>query len=655
MLSSLLFLCSCNSVDVNDFKSITNYNFKENDRSFQIDMDSVIINGIEAPTNKQIKGANFTFSFQCNQGSEKLYYKIYYQNEAYKFPEIIGDDTLNEISNENFYGSWGTNDDAGFKLIADNVETVTDSFRIAGNPRNERKFWGASMDEYQITNEQVAGFANFIKTQNVEWYKMIEQKAIANKMPLEQQLNLDAIFSLNMNRNKGRVNHKWKRNPRMGKYSAMLVVCTEADLNNIPEYVKDITQTHNDKYVNPFQYYLYGEGKNLKNTKVIVDTNFIVLKSKIDLAKGIFINKAEQQNEQFYTNLNVDCNDGQNKFRTAQVEQFFHTEIRDFGLNTVPIIADVLGNEYAINDYNEAEKNFQESQMVKDYIRSSNCPCKTVSVNKKEKSIQIYNPKSDNIANAHKENVGIKTRVGYTYGKFTAKIKFPPLINKTNVWTGLTNAFWMLYQDKNKWNYRRVSKTGYTEKGSYAADAPRMPDTYYSEIDFEIVKTSKYWPENYYNKKNPPIEDAKNNRDVVVGLTNWDLCNKDPKNYFHGIDTIVHGNKNYEALRWADYYQALTSRQGVSNDEMFNGDFYYFQIEWNPTEIIWRIGPDKGHMREIGFMNEDVTSIPNNQMIMIVTQEYHLSSWWPPIPFKQEYIPFLKKDMVGKIYDFEIE
>ena len=89
--------------------------------------------------------------------------------------------------------------------------------------------------------------------------------------------------------------------------------------------------------------------------------------------------------------------------------------------------------------------------------------------------------------------------------------------------------------------------------------------------------------------------------------------------------------------------------------DLFDTDFYYFEIEWKPTEIIWRIGPSKNKMRIVGYMNNTVTSIPNNQMLLIFTQEFHITKWWPEAPFAQDNIPFPAKDITGYIYDSEIE
>lgn len=646
------FVTSCSKFEVTEFKSIINYSFSDEKKEFAIDMDSVIINGIQAPTAKQIEEGLFKFSFKVSSNTEELFYKIYFQNEDYKFQETLND-TLNPLCGENFYGSWGPKE-FGFKKIQPESQIITDGFRICGNPRNERKFLGVAMSTYKIEEAEVKKLMDEIQSQP-DWFKSVQDKATNNKMPVEQQLELDAIFTLCYIRDKGESNHRWKRNPRMGNYSIMLVVCTESDLKKIPDYIQDITLKLNGEYVNPYYYFLHGDGSSLSNTKVILDENAVRLKSRIDVSKGIFINNAEKQNYQDYSFLNSGCNDSDETFRTAHMEQFFHAEVRDFKLNTIPVIADVLANEYTAEDYRKAEAYFNDSLMIKDYVRSSNCPCKTVKINEQEKVLEIYNPKSADLTSARKENVGVKTRIGYAYGKFTARIKFPSQINSSNVWTGLTNAFWMLFQDKQEWNHRRVSESGYAQKGIYSPDAPRSPTTYYSEIDFEIVKTSRYWPATSYKEGKVPVEDAQNNSDIIVTTTNWDLSCSDPVRFGQSFCPTNYDNQEFLPFRWLPWHQAITTRMPVKNSDLYSPDFYYYQIEWRPNEIIWRIGPSKDQLKVIGYVNDEITSIPNNQMIMIVTQEYHLTEWWPPMPFKQEYIPFLKNDMIGKIYDFEIE
>ena len=79
------------------------------------------------------------------------------------------------------------------------------------------------------------------------------------------------------------------------------------------------------------------------------------------------------------------------------------------------------------------------------------------------------------------------------------------------------------------------------------------------------------------------------------------------------------------------------------------------QLNSKPKEIIWRIGPSKDKLRVVGYVNSSVTSIPNNQMLLIITQEFHNTKWWIGSPYSQENIPFPGNDIEGKIYEVTIE
>jgi hypothetical protein len=60
-------------------------------------------------------------------------------------------------------------------------------------------------------------------------------------------------------------------------------------------------------------------------------------------------------------------------------------------------------------------------------------------------------------------------------------------------------------------------------------------------------------------------------------------------------------------------------------------------------------------MYVVGYMNDKLTSIPNNQMLLIVTQEFHNTQWWPGSPYQQKNIPFPSNDIKGEIYEVTIE
>ena len=149
-------------------------------------------------------------------------------------------------------------------------------------------------------------------------------------------------------------------------------------------------------------------------------------------------------------------------------------------------------------------------------------------------------------------------------------------------------------------------------------------------------------------------EKARQTSDVMYCCTNWDLATRDPKKFKGGISKINYNENVYEALRWTDLYKALTIKTPMPN-EVFKEDYYFYEIEWRPTEIIWRLGPSPDQMRVVGYMNDQYTSIPNNQMLCIVTQEYHYADWWPPVVFWQGLIPYNKTDIEGKVCESVIE
>ena len=583
-------------------------------------------------------------------------------------------------------------------------EKIVDSIRITGNPRDEKKYYGLtfensfwseediqdvmkkiksnaewqadiqkkaaaneltpeaqlyldakwmlknSTDSKMVSRQQLRSAEEYIKT-DAKWYADIITKAKKNNIREEEQLALDARWVLEHDSALTKKNNRWKRNPRMGRYSLMIVVAGEAGLKKIPEEVQHINLT-NDKglFVDP--YYLFANEK-LSDAKVHIDTNFITVSSSLNLASGIFANGIEYP-ETGAVPESENCGWTKDLYMNAHFGQFFSTLAKDLCLNTIPVIKDVTDSSYTLEEYNANLKKYSEKEMIKDYIRNTDKPCRYVRYNAEKKSIEIITPGCEDLAHAHKTNMGVKTRIGFTYGKITAKIKFPELINKYNVWNGLTNAFWLLFQEEQKWNMRRICRAGYTKKGDNREDAPRMPKTHYSEIDFEIVKTSPYWPKGSY-KKNAPDEDGTKTENVVVACTNWDMTCKDCEHYSVGIDKVRYENNFFETNRWYTAYQALTTRTSAKDDELFKSPYYYYQFEWTPTHIVWRIGPEKDKLRVVGYMDENVTSIPNNQMIAVLTQEYHLSDWWPPIPFKQEYIPFPKNDIAGELYELTIE
>jgi hypothetical protein len=640
--TSFFILFSCSSPEktpelrsdlfaIKDFIPLSNWHLdstgqetKSNlvNKSLILDHYCSIDSGFIIPTFNQVKEGAFTFEFSvmntCNS-ARKFFYKIYYQNESYKFPErdLTDSTKQNFYAGENFYGSWEdlskTFLETG-EIAADKVfHKVTGSFRIVGNPRNEPRYFS----------------------------------------------------------DKG--NDRWKRNPRVGDYSFMLVVTTEDNIQqrNIPVYIQDIALTSNDTFVNPYYYFLYGSGRSLKNTIAQVFPWRLKVAWKPDPGAGIYIKttffKAEESGKYFCKT----CGQAPELYKNAPFEQFIHYIDPTTKMNNIPVIADVLGDNYSKMDYNWNKRFYAKEELIAITASTTKWPCETVKSDPENHKITIKNPKTE-FGKWEKQNVGVITRNGFTYGKWTVKAKLTELLNRNNMWNGLTNAIWLITQEQSPWNNRRdCSKEGYLANYYGGAQDQRVKNVSYSEIDFEILKTVPYCPSyllppaynhgiddqnNIFNWNVPfPDEVTENDGMIQVACTNWDMACWEPRDFGDGCRSIAHDGKVYLTHRWDKNYRAITEKTPEPDDELFGSDYYYFQIDWEPDEIIWRIGPSKDKLRVVGYVNSTITSIPNNQMLLIVTQEFHNTKWWIGSPYSQDNIPFPKNDIVGEIYEVTVE
>ena len=637
-----LSLFSCKD-DIN-FNPMSNFP-DENIVALDMDLRNVVNEGIVIPSDSQCDEPGFAFTFNAKKGQ---YYKIYYQNESYKF----GDN--DSLSNENFYGSW-EDVSVGFKKVEESG-MVTDYLRIVGNPRDEKKYYGADLTKNNFNKESVDNVIRSIKN-TPEWFASVKEKAINNGNDLDEQLYLDAIWIINDNKNRGDVNNRFKRNPRVGEYSFMLVVCDEDAMNQIPDYIQNISLTdENGAYVNPYSY--FSENKN-KNVNVIVSDKRLKTRAVITPEYGVFLDETQiKTNDYTVDNSNPRCSDSEEMYSNALYKQFLSHVSQQYTLRNIPLIKDVVSDEdpYTMKEYEEARSKYDSAQLQYNYPFVTDCLGSTVKLND-DNSISLINPGNDDLNDLQKESTGIMTRVGFTYGKFRGKIKFPVMLNEENIWNGLTYAFWLIYQDEHPWNNRRTSTAGggYVDKNDDSENPVRRHDYHYSEIDIEIVKASRYWPDFYYTEnENIATENPMNNNEIMYCCTNWDLATREPVKFASGINKIPYKSNTYEAMRWYDLYKALTIKSPISN-EFFKEDYYYYEIEWRPDEIIWRVGPSEDKMQVVGYMNDEYTAIPNNQMLCIVTQEYHYSEWWPPIVFEQGLIPYNKSDIEGRVYEIVVE
>ncbi|MEI7980040.1 MAG: hypothetical protein WCI71_00210 [Bacteroidota bacterium] len=604
---------------VKDFNPIANW---KPDQKLFLDYMGAIDQGFIIPTIRQVEGGFFNLEFRIkNTGTapQKFFYKIYYQNESYKFPERDAKDSTRQHPNawENFYGSWEgvtTAFDETEIIPADNeFHQVTNKFRIVGNPRNEQRYF---------ENDR---------------------------------------------------NDRWKRNPRVGKYGFMLVVTTPDNIQQkrIPESVQNIGLKYETAFMNPFFYFLYGPGRSMKNTIVQQFPKQLVIIANPDPGAGIYINPNAFPKETPEKNGNSGCGQDTSLYRKAAFDQFVHYIDASTKMNNIPVISDVLNDHYSRLDYNWNKRFYRKEELIAITATVAPRPCETVISDPVNHKILIRNPKSE-FGKWQKQNVGVITRHGMTYGKWTVKCKLSELLNKDNMWNGLTNAIWLITMSQADWNFRRdCSNGGYMANYYGGQQDQRVKNVGYSEIDFEILKTVPYCPswvlppaynqgiDDQYNVQNwnvPfPEEILADDDKITVSCTNWDMACWQPTEFHDGCYPVRYQDKTFWAHRWDKSYRALTQKTPEPDDELFGSEYYYFQIDWQPDKIIWRIGPSKDKMRVVGYMDENVTSIPNNQMLLIITQEFHNTKWWIGSAYAQDNIPFPKVDYEGEIYELTIE
>lgn len=638
-------LVSCGNRDSNILEFNPMSNFEEGD-TVRLDMDlkDVVNTGIVIPSVRQCDEGAFLFTFK---GEKNKYYKIFYQNESYKFPND------HEQSYENFYGSW-EDVGVGFKKI-DSSGIIVDSIRIVGNPRDERRYYGGNVEEPLDIEQEIQKVISNIK-RDKNWYHSVVQIAADKNIPVDKQLRLDAKWIISHQRNGGDCNNRWKRNPRVGCYSFMLVVCDEKALGKLPEYVKNIGQTdENGRFVNPYAFF---EKNKLKGVEVVVSKRVLKTRAVITPEYGLYINELTVPVDDYEPVDKKKMGSSKELYSGALLEQFFSNVSHQYSLRNIPVIQDVVSDEnpYTLAQYEANKTRFDSSQLRYDYPVTSEKPGTTVWIDESDNGIVLVNPGNKDPKNLRKESTGIRSRVGFTYGKFRGKIKFPVMLNDENIWNGLTYAFWLISQDIGEWNNRRPSESGYVDKESDGPEPERVREYSYSEIDIEIAKASKFWPELYYPEeiRSSCVEDASRNSDVIFGCTNWDMACLDPQKYNSGVFTMDYDHCKYEAMRWTPTTQAMTIRTPISND-VFRNDYYYYEIDWRPNSITWRLGPSPDKMTMVGYLTDEYSSIPDNQMLCTVTQEYHYSEWWAPVVFWQGLIPYNKSDIKGKVYEIVIE
>lgn len=613
----LLLVSGCagpgSSRNAEDFEVLGNWHQTDEQGAKTIDLDygDAIDSGFTIPSARQVEGGRFTFSFTVRDttGNGRAYrYKLYYRNETYKMNDSLPDGRMHPLAEENFYGSW---EDAseGFRTTGPTEGRdellVKDRFRIHGDPRDE--------DRFVVDGQR----------------------------------------------------KRWARNPRTGTYEFLLVVLPEEAMAGLPDAVARIHERQDGHFVDPFWYFLKGPGSRMPDVQVLKAQERLKVRARPPLGAGIYVEEQEGLSTEAF---NGSCGSSEELHKTAPFEQFIHYVDPSTQFSNIPLIADVLGNAYTPDDHDFNRTFFPEGRMVSLRPMTTKLPCETVRSNPENNTIEIHNPAStpDRL---RKENVGVRSRHGLLYGKYSVKCKLTPLLNDSDMWNGLTNAIWLIYQGA-PGNYRRIcTKDGYMENYWGGAQDSRVPQVAYAEIDFEILKTPLYCPDATFPPLAPqqvavpgrranwqqPADRGIPKGMITVACTNWDMACHSPVNFAAGCNDIAHNGQVFSSHRWDDNYRALTQKRYEPDAELFRGDHYWFQIDWRPDQVIWRIGPELDELREVGYMDSTVTSISDVQMLLIVTQEFHNTKWWPGSPYQQGYIPFAAKDYKGVIQEVLIE
>jgi len=650
LFAIILLIASCQTdqnIELIVFNPISNIQEQDGAVHLTADLSNALTEGIKYPTINQTENGKFEVKFQLKNNSDsaqELFYKIYYQNESYKFPDE------SDKSIFNFYGSW-QDTEIGFKPIPkikpnSKSESITDYIQIVGNPRNEKRYFGTK----KISAEKLQRKINEIKN-NPKWFELIKDKATQQKITIEKSLIDNASYVLRKEKND---NLRWQRNPRAGEYSFLFVVMNQDQLNKLPEWIKHIDKT-NEKglFENPYSYFLNSKNNSFELAKIAdkkLKTSMVFLPET-----GIVAHEGKIASDA--------CNCGNDDYleNHAHFEEFYNVINWNKSHYNIPIIADIddsytrdlfksnsfkYPKDSAVDYYKPGQK-----YRIKDMSYISDSTCSAVKYDSASKSIWVINKGNNGKSHPRKQSAGVMTRYGFMYGKVTGKIKFPELINKHNVWNGVTNAFWVIKQSGSSWNNRSECKNkGYVAKKN--GKLGYEPFTSYSEIDFEIIKTSRYAYSKEIKEKHPNYK-AQLTDNIIVACTNHDIGCQDPVNYFDS--EIIYGDTTFTTYRWYPEYRSKFIRTPINEDKMFKTDYYYYQIGWYPDSIVWKIGPTMDKLYTVGYMDKTITKIPDNQMVAVMSQEFHHGDWWPPVAFHQDNIPYPKNDIIGKLYEIRVE
>ena len=539
------------------------------------------------------------FSVRNPTGRDPLYYALFYQNESSAFGAGHPRD------DENFYGTWGYDEGRapGFRPLSARAGAAPTAHeagvRLRGNPRNEVRYREGPRPYYPDQADGPDDASRF---------------------------------------------GRWKRPPRMGRYRFLLVVTS--DTAEIDFYARDCHRPQpNGHYLNPFTYFL---SHRFARTAVrLAPEQLHVYMRPPDLGAPLAprdwatLAAPEQRNSSFR-----------------------HGTYGGGRMANVPVVADATSASFTPAAYNRLKHRFDDSTLT---VATEGQDGPTTAVAGAGR-IRLVNPAADPAA-PHKYDASVRTVQGFTYGRIRARIRFPQIVNSAGVWTGINPAFWLFSASGEPWN---AFNRDYG--GDFCADAARRTS---AEIDLEIFKSSCHPPRNYADdgyagrprhrrnwlRQGGAFQDEDCDS-VTLACNNFDYMRRDVATLVNGAAAtppcgpvgndvpVVYAGQTFRLHRDGTG-PVLSCRAAASARALFGGEAMWYEIEWRPTEIIWRIGPDEQHLRVVAYLNDQYTTVPDVLMHVIIgqhwlsTNEYH--------PYFQEKIPYPAKAVEGEILDFLIE
>lgn len=609
-----------------NFSTITSYSKFGEDKEFEINYQSQHFRIPSNELDQQDLFFKFEFELQNQTFNDKLYYVIFYQNETYKHSSTV-DCELVFKSGENFYGSWGYQEGINSGLREINVtpfstETHEGYFRIRGNPRNEQLYFSGTNTQYENWQDQPTG--------NEDW---------------------------RMNR--------WGRVPRMGDYKFILIVTSNKDFFDDKQFLVDVTKPYvhnnNSAFISPFQWQYIASRANsnadlntfLNNTSIIESCTQLTLKAKPDLSTPLKKNSHPISPFEVRTNAN---------------------SANQVVVQTVPILKgfdDFTQLEYNWNTHFYDPKFTREEEFIDVLVDSDPEQDNSfISTNSSgDSEIHIVNPKSTSCTDPHREHAGINYH-RLKYGKFRGEIKFPNMFTKHNIWKGINNTYWL---SRNTGGFIVGQDCMNSENSHHESDIEFFPysengNNYYPS---GINNDYDYDPQKQLDVNKWDTHPKEGGKSALV-ISNFDYnCTnlKDPIPLGNTIITNFEG-KNF-AIRRDEIKTVIVDVNDFSLVPLVENSFFdhpvYYEIEWKPTEIIYRIGDSWSNLTTVGYFNSDFTLIPNIPMSLIIAQ-HQLSTFDNPDTPEDEsgqpnnfnahhhkFIPLWNEDIIGRVINFSVE